>query len=106
MMWKKCNGISVTTLHCRIDIYKNRPHSIGRATRVVPMASDFGSLKERGTVFIGSRCYDDACDLGFYVVSARTGVKMLFTYVHDEDGYDGEFQVYSSGDIKVVVVND
>jgi len=69
-------------------------------------ASDFGSLKERGTVFIGSRCYADANDVGFYVVSARTGARMLFTYVFDEDGYDGEFQVYSSGDVFITIFND
>jgi hypothetical protein len=74
--------------------------------RAVADASDFGSLKERGTNWIGSRLYDDACDIGFYVVSAKTGVKMLFTYVHDEDGYDGELQVYSSGDYKITIFND
>ena len=119
-MWKKCNGISVTTLHCRIDFYKNRPHSINmklqvpvyssdmftwKGNRGCAEASDFGSLEKKG-YFIGARCYDDACDIGFYVVSARTGAKMLFTYVHDEDGYDGELQVYSSGDFTITIFND
>lgn len=79
--------------------------------RGVTDASDLlGPLKRPGggySVRAGARLWKDACDMGFYVVSARTGgVKMLFTYVHDEDGYDGEIQVYSSGDFTITVVND
>jgi hypothetical protein len=70
-------------------------------------ASDFGSLAKHGReLFIGGRVFDDACDVGFYVVSTRSGARMLFTYVSDEDGYDGELQVYSSGDFFITIFND
>ena len=68
-------------------------------------ASDFGPLREIGP-FIGRPINGNKRNIGFYVLSARTGVKMLFTYVFDEDGYDGELQVYSSGDHTITIVND
>lgn len=43
---------------------------------------------------------------GFFVVSKKTGVKMFFAEVVDEDGYDGEMCVYSSGDIFITIFND
>jgi hypothetical protein len=71
--------------------------------RGVAYASD---LVGPGKSWAGSQVWNDAADMGFYVLSARTGVKMLFTYVSDEDGYDGEIQVYSSGDFVITVIND
>ena len=79
--------------------------------RGVTDASDLlGPLNRPGggySVWAGARLWKDACDMGFYVVSARTGVKMLFTYVHDEDGYDGEIQVYVNDENhRITVIND
>ena len=70
-------------------------------------ASDFGSLASRGTCLLGDRLYDDAVDIGFFVESAKTGHIKLFTYVNNEDGYDGELQVYSSSDgVVITIFND
>ena len=130
MMWKKCNGISETTLHCRIDFYKNalivmnmkRPdfdipvytsdeftwkngRGVAEASSLVgPLNRGDGTVR---SVWAGARIWKDACDMGFYVISCRTGTKMLFTYVHDEDGYDGEIQVYiNDKDHRITVIND
>jgi hypothetical protein len=71
--------------------------------RGVTYASDLlGRIKG----WSGSKVWNDAADIGFYVVSTKTGAKMLFTYVFDEDGYDGEMEVYSSGDFVITVLND
>ena len=43
---------------------------------------------------------------GFFVISKKTKVKLFFTEVVDEDGYDGEMNVYSSGDIFITIFND
>lgn len=69
--------------------------------RGVADASDF---KFSGP--IAGRVYDDAIDVGFYVVSARTGVRMMFTEVFDEDGFDGEFRRFESGDYVITILND
>lgn len=78
--------------------------------RGITDASDLvGPLNRPGggySVWAGARIWNDAIDMGFYVVSTRTGVKQLFTYVHDEDGYDGEIQVYTDGEHTITVVND
>lgn len=70
-------------------------------------ASDLvGPLNKVGTRWAGTRVWNDSIDIGFYVISCRTGKKVLFTYVHDEDGYDGEGQVYSDGEHTITVIND
>ena len=76
--------------------------------RGIAAASDLiGPLPKVGNLWVGSRLFDGAVDVGFYVVSCRTGVKMLFTHVHDEDGYDGEFQVYANdAEHRITIMNE
>jgi hypothetical protein len=59
-------------------------------------ASDFGNAP------VAEQVYDDACDVGFYVVSAKTGVRMLFTFANDKAGT----WVFSSGDFTILIFND
>lgn len=56
--------------------------------------------RNHGTLFasdirvnLNTRIYDDACDVGFYVKSHRTGVRVLFTALNQEV-YDTEMQMY------------
>lgn len=70
-------------------------------------ASDLIGPLSTSARWAGSRVWNDSFDIGFYVVSCRTGVKMLFTYVHDDDCYDGEYQVYANdADHRITIMND
>jgi hypothetical protein len=42
---------------------------------------------------------------GIFVVSTTTGQRRFFTPVHDEDGYDGEFQLFENSGIFVKIWN-
>lgn len=42
---------------------------------------------------------------GIFVVSAATGQRRFFQPVHDEDGYDGEFQLFETDGIFVKIWN-
>jgi hypothetical protein len=42
---------------------------------------------------------------GIFVVSTTTGQRRFFTPVHDEDGYDGEFQLFENNGIFVQIWN-
>jgi hypothetical protein len=42
---------------------------------------------------------------GIFVVSTATGQRRFFTPVHDEDGYDGEFQLFENDGIFVQIWN-
>ena len=42
---------------------------------------------------------------GIFVVSTTTGQRRFFTPVHDEDGYDGEFQLFENSGIFVQIWN-
>ena len=42
---------------------------------------------------------------GIFVVSAATNQRRFFTPVHDEDGYDGEFQLFENNGIFVQIWN-
>jgi hypothetical protein len=69
--------------------------------------SDFTALAGKfGPLY--SRVYDDACDVGFNVESERTGKLMTFFPVWDEDGYDGEMEVFTDQDRKftITILND
>jgi hypothetical protein len=67
-------------------------------------ASDFGR-----SVWC-RRVWSDACDVGFVVVSPRTGVKKLFTLVREERDGEGEVTswkfVECGGDVCITVFND
>ena len=64
------------------------------------------------------RIYDDSCDIGFYLVSKKTGKKILFVEVGEHINNDGELThwEYSSYclnenpadllDLKVLIWND
>lgn len=73
----------------------------------VAEASDFGRDLKLGNV------YDDACDEGFSIVSAKTGRAAVFAlYNHEEDG-EGElvkwiFKCVTPGltHLKAVIFND
>jgi len=59
--------------------------------------------------YLYSRLYDDAMDVGFNLVSNRTGVKKLFTLYKDTVDEDGTLQMSefrSACGIKVIVLND
>jgi len=59
--------------------------------------------------FSPGRIYDDACDIGFYMVSEKTGNKILFIETSPEFDADNELICYNfSGfmDLKVKVFND
>ena len=63
----------------------------GRATAE---RSEFDFVSVAGRYgYIGKK-ESDYSEVSFYVKSARTGNLSLFTYVPDEDGYDGEMEVY------------
>lgn len=63
--------------------------------------SDFGKSR------ICGRVYEDACDVGFNVVSPRTGVTMLFIFATCEEK-DGDLlaDIYKSGDFTITLLND
>ena len=42
---------------------------------------------------------------GIFVLSAATGQRRFFTPVHDQDGYDGEFQLFENNGIFVQIWN-
>ena len=42
---------------------------------------------------------------GLFVVSAATNQRRFFKPVHDEDGYDGEFQLFENNGIFVQIWN-
>ena len=42
---------------------------------------------------------------GIFVVSTATGQRRFFTPVHDQDGYDGEFQLFENSGIFVQIWN-
>lgn len=42
---------------------------------------------------------------GVVLRSSKTGAEKYFDPVYDEDGYDGEFMVYSCGDISIQIWN-
>jgi len=57
---------------------------------------------------LAGRLFGDACDVGFYVVSPRTGRKVLFFEV-GVDRRDGEVTSYryeSNDGFRVIVFND
>lgn len=64
--------------------------------------SDFGKSR------ICGRVYEDACDVGFNVVSPRTGVTMLFTLTGEEKDSEGGLlaDIYTSGEFKITLLND
>jgi hypothetical protein len=59
---------------------------------------------------LASRLYADACDVGFYVVSGRTGNRMLFSEERVERDAEGEtvawHYVNETGTIRITVFND
>lgn len=57
-----------------------------RSQTFVCEASDLRGFKPR-------RIYDDACDIGFYMVSEKTGQKLLF--VENEPTYDADGDLIS-----------
>ena len=69
-----------------------------------------GELSDFNPATLAGRLYADACDCGFYVVSGRTGTKMLFTEERVERDGDGEtvawHYVNEAGTIRITVVND
>jgi hypothetical protein len=42
---------------------------------------------------------------GIFVVSTATGQRRFFTPVHDEDGYDGEFELFENDGIFIKIWN-
>lgn len=57
---------------------------------------------------LAGRLYADACDVGFYVVSQRTGRKVLFTE-SDVERREGELVAYhyeADGGLHITVFND
>jgi hypothetical protein len=42
---------------------------------------------------------------GIFVLSAATGQRRFFTPVHDQDGYDGEFQLFENSGIFIQIWN-
>jgi hypothetical protein len=42
---------------------------------------------------------------GIFVLSAATNRRLFFTPVHDEDGYDGEFQLFENNGVFVQIWN-
>lgn len=56
------------------------------------------------------RLYGDACDVGFYVSSGRTGRKVLFTMTEgpgeDNDGEVTSLQFASAEGFRITVFND
>jgi len=54
-------------------------------------------LFEVGKTSVSSHWY------GVAVKSAKTGKVLLFNPVYDEDGYDGEFMIYSTHDDEIFV---
>jgi len=63
---------------------------------------------------IGSKIYDDACDVGFRMVSERTGEKLLFSLYHVDQNQEYEVQGWwfkavsktNLSELKVLVIND
>jgi hypothetical protein len=56
------------------------------------------------------RIYDDACDLGFSVISTKTSQETLFLYSNDVYSKEGELQVTiftsSCGKFEIHILND
>lgn len=79
-----------------------------RGTHGVAEASE---LDHGGRVWM-SRVWDDACDVGFWMLSARTEQRVLFVYVQDERNEGGElvaqkFESYGhEPKLTVTVFND
>lgn len=64
-------------------------------------ASDFGGKP------IADRVYDDACDVGFDVVSVNTNKVLLFTYLREErDKGNTLFDDFTSGDLTITIYNN
>lgn len=60
---------------------------------------------------VSGRLYADACDVGFYVVSGRTGDRVLFTQIggpgEDNDGEAMSYEYESpGGGIRITIFND
>jgi hypothetical protein len=59
---------------------------------------------------LAGRLYADACDVGFYVLSERSGNRMLFTEEKVERDAEGEtvawHYVNEAGTIRITVHND
>lgn len=88
----------VTTTHLTWD----RP-----TRRFTAEASDLGPALGRGGF---GRVYDDACDIGFTMVSARTGAEAVFAVQHEEI-VDGDLLYWdlasvTGRDMKVRIFND
>lgn len=71
--------------------------------------ADVSDLGQSGNFKVWDRIYDDACDIGFYIVSAKTRKRVLF-YMGKIDG-DGEDIhgwnfISACGQFKILVVND
>lgn len=74
-------------------------------------ASDFNGLPFKFDHLL-ARVWDDACDVGFELVSARTGEKVVVTLVDEKTDNEGsilfwEFAPYRNESFnKVVIFND
>ena len=68
-------------------------------------AADASDLECGGSQNVASQVYSDACDIGFYIVSAKTGAKVLFCAT-GIDGLLSDSMEFSSGDYSVTVFND
>lgn len=77
------------------EVNSNRFHYDGRR-RFVAEASDFGPLREAvrfGHPFL-SQAFDDAADVGFRMVSAKTGKSVLFTLTNTIEDNDGDVSAW------------
>ncbi len=58
---------------------------------------------------VSRRLYADACDVGFYVKSHRTGHVVLFTYVKTNKAYGDDITSWtyeSAAGVRIVIYND
>jgi len=67
--------------------------------------ADASDLDYGRFIIIATQLFDDACDVGFFLVSPRTGQKVLFTFLSEETDRHGEVQwwTYQSWDMKYTV---
>lgn len=74
-----------------IPTYKARQFSWDADRKGAAEASDLGCT---AGIAPGRRVWSDACDVGFLVVSDRTGTEKLFTLAHERRSADNELEAW------------
>lgn len=86
--------MNATNLYHPIE-FRTSQFQFNRGTEVFTAdASDFGPGAFQAIFTEQGRVYNDSCDVGFTLVSSKTGKKIIFVLAHTENDRDGDTQYW------------